>query len=96
MLKKRKDIQHEVLSPLLEDGRTGIMPEKAWEEKTVTGIIKEEIRELPSRYRDCLYLSLVEGYSPREIADTLAVNVQSIYKRLKRGKKKLQEKLEGG
>ncbi len=93
MLKRRKDIRNEMLSPLLEDRRIEIMPEKAWEKKTVIGIIKEEIRELPSRYRDCLYLSLVEGYTPGEIADMLAVNVQSIYKRLKRGKKKLQGKL---
>lgn len=91
MQKRKRGIEMEELSPALEDWRTEVSPERAGEEKSVQEMVKDAIRELPYIYRECLSLSLIEEYTPKEIADMLGKKEQSIYKRLKRGTKKLQE-----
>lgn len=93
MLRKKKGIQEEGLLATLEDARAEASPERANETKTVRELVKTAIRDLPERYRDCLFLSLIDEYTPREIADMLEMKEQSIYKRLKRGKKMLQARL---
>lgn len=93
MLRKKKGIQAEELLATLEDVRIEASPERASENKTVQEIVKMAIRDLPDRYRECLFLSLIDEYTPREIADMLETKEQTIYKRLKRGKKMLQNRL---
>lgn len=93
MLRKKKGIQVEELSATLEDVRIEASPERTNETKTVQELVKMAIRDLPERYRDCLFLSLIDEYTPKEIAEMLEMKEQSIYKRLKRGKKMLQTRL---
>lgn len=93
MLRKKKGIQVEELLATLEDVRIGASPERANETKTIQELVKMAIRDLPERYQDCLFLSLIDEYTPKEIADMLEMKEQSIYKRLKRGKKILQDRL---
>lgn len=93
MLRKKKGMQAEELLATLEDVRIESSPERANENKTVHEIVKMAIRDLPDRYRDCLFLSLIDEYTPKEIADMLEIKEQTIYKRLKRGKKMLQNRL---
>jgi len=93
MLRKKKGIQVEELLATLEDVRIEASPERANETKTVQELVKMAIRDLPERYRDCLFLALIDEYTPKEIADILEMKEQSIYKRLKRGKKMLQDRL---
>ena len=52
------------------------------------------IRSLPATYRDALYLNAVEGYSVKEISETLEVSKEAVKKRLQRGRKILIDKLE--
>lgn len=93
MLRKKKGIQVEELLATLEDVRIEASPERANETKTIQELVKMAIRDLPERYQDCLFLSLIDEYTPKEIADMLEMKEQSIYKRLKRGKKILQDRL---
>ena len=93
MLRKKKGIQAEELLATLEDVRVDASPEKANETKTVQELVKKAIRDLPDRYRDCLFLSLIDEYTPKEIACILEMKEHVIYKRLERGKKMLQNRL---
>ena len=93
MLRKKKGIQAEELLATLEDVRVDASPEKANETKTVQELVKMAIRDLPDRYRDCLFLSLIDEYTPKEIACILEMKEHVIYKRLERGKKMLQNRL---
>lgn len=93
MLRKKKGIQAEELLATLEDVRVDASPERANETKTVQELVKMAIRDLPGRYRDCLFLSLIDEYTPKEIACILEMNEHVIYKRLERGKKMLQNRL---
>lgn len=93
MLRKKKGIQMEELLTTLEDARVEASPERANETKTVQELVKTVIRNLPDRYRDCLFLSLIDEYTPKEIACILEMKEYVIYKRLQRGKKMLQNSL---
>ena len=93
MLRKKKGIQAEELLATLEDVRVDASPESANETKTVQELVKMAIRDLPDRYRDCLFLSLIDEYTPKEIACILEMKEHVIYKRLERGKKMLQNRL---
>lgn len=92
ILKKKKGSAFEELSAALSGG-IEVSPEKVSEEKSVFEMVKTAIRDLPDRYRECLYLSLIDEYTPGEIADLLEIKKQSVYKRLNRGKKMLQNRL---
>ena len=93
MLRKKKGIQMEELLTTLEDARVEASLERANETKTVQELVKTAIRNLPDRYRDCLFLSLIDEYTPKEIACILEMKEYVIYKRLQRGKKMLQNSL---
>lgn len=93
LLKKRKKASVEEIPPFLDDKRVWVNPEKVNEKQLVLDMVRDAIQELPKKYQDCLELSLFYDYTPREIADLLQVKEQSIYKRLNRGRKKLQERL---
>ena len=73
MLRKKKGIQVEELLATLEDVRIEASPERANETKTVQELVKMAIRDLPERYRDCLFLALIDEYTPKEIADILKI-----------------------
>lgn len=94
MLRKRQGIVAETLSPDIKDDRIETNPETASEAKNVREQIIVAIREMPERYRSCLYLSILYEYTPKEIASALGIKEQSAYKRLKRGKQRLQKKLQ--
>lgn len=93
MLRKKQGMVVEILSPDLKDGRTETNPEMAGEAKSVREQVIVAIREMPERYRNCLYLSILYEYTPKEIASVLGIKEQGAYKRLKRGKQRLQKKL---
>lgn len=53
------------------------------------------VLELPSKYREVIYLHYYEGYSAPEIGKLLRKNVNSVYTLLNRGREMLKKKLEG-
>lgn len=53
----------------------------------------DEVNALPERYRDAVYLRLVEDLGPEEIASRLKSNKNIISIRISRGLKKLRERL---
>ena len=53
--------------------------------------LKDELFNLPTKYRVVIYLYYYEGYKVNEIADILKENISTIQTRLTRGKKKLKE-----
>lgn len=59
------------------------------DEKVVN--LKDELFNLPAKYRIVIYLYYYEGYKVNEIADILNVNSSTIQTRLTRGKQKLKE-----
>lgn len=93
MLGKGKGNEAGELLATQEDERIDASPEKVSEGKMVREMVKSAIRDLPDRYRECLYLNLLDEYTPGEIAEILGMKEQSIYKRLSRGKKMLRERL---
>lgn len=56
-------------------------------------IILPVIMKLASKYRNVLYLYYYEGYSTKEIAKILKVNVNTVKSQLIRGRKLLKKKL---
>lgn len=57
------------------------------------GEVKNEIQELPEKYRYPLMLYLIEGYDHEEISEILKISQVASRTLVHRGKKKLQEKL---
>ncbi len=56
--------------------------------------IKGCIDELTETQRSCLHLREIEGYSYREIADTLDLSLPQVKVKIYRGRKKVQEYLD--
>lgn len=67
------------------------------EETLLNSILKEDVRhafeQLPPGYREALALSLVGGYSYREIADMMACPIGTIMSRIHRARKLMQGQL---
>lgn len=57
------------------------------------GEVKNEIQELPEKYKYPLMLYLIEGYDHEEISEILKISQVASRTLVHRGKKKLQEKL---
>lgn len=53
--------------------------------------LKDELFNMPTKYRVVIYLYYYEGYKVNEIADILKENISTIQTRLTRGRKKLKE-----
>ena len=53
--------------------------------------LRTAIGELSQEYQDAIYLSCIEGYSPKEIAKMLDISVAAAYKRIKRAKNSLKQ-----
>lgn len=58
--------------------------------------LTQVISQLPDNYKDVLYLRYVNDFSCKEIAKMLDISVDSVYKRIERAKRSLQEALEEG
>jgi len=56
--------------------------------------IIDEIRKLPSKYKDCIHLYYIEGYSVNEISKILSISESAVKMRLKRGREKLRLQME--
>jgi len=57
-------------------------------------LLSMHIMTLPKRYRDCLYLYHVYGYSIKEISSLLSISVENTKKRIQRARYMLREILE--
>ena len=70
---------------------------RSGDEPTVSAIetgILSEVRSLPKRYRDVIYLHYYEGYSAAEIAQILGTKTGTVTSRLKRAREKLKPLLQ--
>ncbi len=91
--KKNNKIKVTELKDEIPDKRKLVNPEQVSEETDALRIVVEEIRSLPSRYRECMYMELIEELSYEEIADMMELKNDTVRKRLQRGKKLLRKKL---
>jgi RNA polymerase sigma-70 factor (ECF subfamily) len=63
-------------------------------EATLAGILRPFVDELPSRYREVIVLSELEGLSHAEIAARLSLSVSAVKSRVQRGRRGLRIILE--
>jgi len=56
-----------------------------WEETTRSIAIKEALLKVPYRNRVCMILHFSEGFTYREIAETLGISKEAVRKRVSRG-----------
>ncbi len=52
------------------------------------------VRELPPKYRIVIHLHYYAGYSEKEIAEILKIPLSTVKTRVRRGKKRLRERME--
>ncbi len=93
MLRERNRVSTAELPDSLPDERTGADPQETSSEKNLVQHVVGAIQSLPDRYRDCMYMELIQEMSYREIASALGQKPETVRKRLQRGKKLLREKL---
>ena len=67
-------------------------PETLIVDNTVSSEVKEALQELPEKFRTTVLLD-VEGFSYKEIAETLDIPIGTVMSRLHRGRKFLQKRL---
>lgn len=67
--------------------------EKEALDQITDGEVKEALAELPEDFRMAVYLSDVEGFAYKEIAEIMDTPVGTVMSRLHRGRKLLREKL---
>lgn len=94
MLKKKKREKVEELADYYPDERHHINPQKVCSDHDTIRIVVQAILELSDRYRDCLYMELVQELGYQEIASVLGEKPETVRKRIQRGKKQLRKKLE--
>lgn len=68
-------------------------PERELLDKLMEEDIQQALAELPCEYRFVVILCDVEGYSYKEISDTLNLSPGTVRSRIARGRSKLQKKL---
>ncbi len=68
-------------------------PLDAYRAKIEIAEVRNAINELPTRYKEVLYLRYVEGLGYREIADILGVSMGNVEARIFRGKERVRQKL---
>ena len=90
ILKKQKQIIE------IEDFEDNISNDLSLEDEILSKLsfdfIVEQITQLPEIYKDVLYLSYVEELSINEISELFNIPIETVKKRLQRGRKKLSEK----
>ena len=69
-------------------------PEREFLDGIVSSEVKEALDALPEKFRATVLLD-VEGFSYKEIADTLGIPIGTVMSRLHRGRKFLQQRLYG-
>lgn len=69
-------------------------PEEEFLQTVVHGDVDRALRELPGRFREVVVLSDIEGFTYREIADTLECPIGTVMSRLFRGRRLLRTALE--
>lgn len=78
---------------VLEESGPGFAEESYGHEQTLNQaeyqIAIEAIKKLDEKYRDVLFMSLVEDYSIEEISENLNISKSNVSVRLNRGKKQL-------
>jgi RNA polymerase sigma-70 factor (ECF subfamily) len=67
-------------------------PEREFLDGIVSSEVKEALQALPERFRATVLLD-VEGFSYKEIAETLGIPIGTVMSRLHRGRKFLQQRL---
>lgn len=74
----------------------GLKPEDP-EERFMTSMLRRDVRlaleKLPADYREALFLSLVEGFSYREIAEMVGCPIGTVMSRIHRARKLMQRAL---
>ena len=68
------------------------LSEMAWnqvEEKELVSAVREGIEQLPDDYRDIVHSHKIEGYTMREIAESLGIKENTVKVRAHRGYKQL-------
>ena len=93
ILKKRNASNMTELSDYLPEQRPEADPQEASIEKDIVQRIVETVLELPDRYRDCMYMELVQEMDYEEIAFALGKKPETVRKQIQRGKKLLRQKL---
>ncbi len=72
---------------------------KPWdpEETLINSFLREDVRQafeqLPMDYREALFLSLVEGFSYREISEMMGCPIGTVMSRIHRARKLMQKQL---
>lgn len=82
------------LENLMEPGPGAVLnPEVALGSARIDEAVQIALREIPEDYRAALVLSLVEGFSYREVASILSCPIGTVMSRIHRARKLLREQL---
>lgn len=92
---KRKPTQVELVNDgeFLEESSVPSTPESEFSERIALNEIRLAFEILPSTYKKTLMLSIIEGYSYKEIARILHCPIGTVMSRIFRARQILQEKL---
>ncbi len=77
------------------DNVSMLNPEQQYANAVLDGDVAWAFDQLPDDYREALTLSLVEGYSYKEIADLMDCPIGTVMSRLHRARKRIQQYLLG-
>ena len=93
-LKMRKSV---ILLQKMEDGSEArdVLPEEILERKETIQKIRAAMKNLPEGQRIPVILYHIDGYSQGEIADFLELKVNTVKKRIQRGRERMQKDLMG-
>lgn len=94
IFQKRNKQTTEPLTEMVPDYTYHTDPQRVSIDNQVAEIVEECILNMPEKYRECLYLNVVLEYDTRVISELLQVKYETIRKRLQRGRKMLQKRLE--
>jgi len=89
------DVDESILYRRMRDvapGSESPDPEALIIDNTVSSEVKEALEDLPEKFRTTVLLD-VEGFSYKEIAETLDIPIGTVMSRLHRGRKFLQKRL---
>lgn len=85
--------QGESLDKAARFSHPGLSPEQVAQNNEVHGIVTDMINQLPESQKDIIKLRDVLGYSYKEIAEVLSMDLNAVKVTLFRARKKLREQL---